>query len=120
MENRKNNWQNAEKKIITMKNVLLLGRLGINIPNIETGITTKNINLFSGTNLEEVKNVFIQNDNRIEIVIMGAGIDIDSRLNIIEYIFSISKDTTVHMKDWNSGPTGMLPFVNNVLNGLIK
>lgn len=102
------------------KNVLLLGRKLINISSIEAGVASENINLLSGTNLEDVKNIFSKNDNRIEIVIMGAGIDIDSRLNIIEYIFSISKDTTVHMKDWNSGPTGMLPFVNDVLTGLIK
>ena len=98
-----------------MKNVLLLGRLAINIPNIETNITTKNINIFSGTNLEEVKNVFNQNDNHINVVIMGAGIDLNSRLKIVEYIFTVSKGTTVHMKDWNSGPAGMLPFINGIL-----
>jgi hypothetical protein len=41
-----------------MKNILLIGRLGINIPNLQTGIENKNINLFSGTNLEEVKDAF--------------------------------------------------------------
>jgi hypothetical protein len=103
-----------------MKNILLLGRLGINIPNLKAGIAKKNIKLFSGTNLEEVKTAFKQNDNQIDIVIMGAGIDIDSRLNIIEYIFEVSKSTTVHMKDWDSGPAGMLPFVNGILNTFIE
>jgi len=102
-----------------MKNVLLLGRLGINIPNFSTGVTNKNINLFSGTNLEEVKSVFEQNE-KIDMVIMGAGIDLQSRLDIIKFIFENSKGTTVHMKDWNSGPAGMLPFVNGVIDGLFK
>ena len=102
------------------KNVLLLGRMSINIPNFETGVIAQNINLFSGTNLEEVKNVFNQNNNQIEMVIMGAGIDLDSRLKIIEHIFTVSKSSTVHMKDWNSGPAGMLPFVNGILKGIIE
>ena len=67
------------------KNILLLGRLSINIPNTESGITQKNINLFSGTNYEDVKRVFADNNNMIDMVIMGAGIDIDARLNIIRY-----------------------------------
>lgn len=100
------------------KNCLLLGRLAINIPSIETGINNKNIVLFSGTNLEEVKNAFTKTD--IDIVIMGAGIAIEDRLAIIKYIFEKSKKTTVHMKDWDSGPQGMLPFVNNVLDGLLS
>jgi|TARA_B100000315_G_C14239508_1_gene434680 hypothetical protein len=103
-----------------MKKILLLGRLGINIPSIQTGINRKNIELFSGTNLEDVKSVFNQNGSQIDIVIMGAGIAIESRLKIIEFIFEVSKDTTVHMKDWNSGPAGMLPFVNGVLNSFIE
>jgi hypothetical protein len=102
-----------------MKKILLLGRLGINIPNFQTGVTTKEIQLFSGTSLEDVKNVFEQNDDQIEMVIMGAGIPLEKRLKIIEYVFTVSKNTTVHMKDWNSGPQGMLPFVNGVLGGLV-
>jgi len=101
-----------------MKNILLIGRLEINIPNLQTGIENKNINLFSGTNLEEVKDAFNQNDNQIDSVIMGAGIDLNVRLDIIRYIFETSQSTTVHMKDWESGPKGMLPFVNSILNEL--
>jgi hypothetical protein len=49
---------------------------------------------------------------------MGAGIDLNVRLDIIRYIFETSQSTTVHMKDWESGPKGMLPFVNSILNEL--
>lgn len=41
------------------------------------------------------------------------------RLEIVKYIFTVSTSTTVHMKDRNSGPQGMLPFVNGVLEGLV-
>ncbi len=51
---------------------------------------------------------------------MGAGLDLDVRCEIIKLIFSLSHTTTVHMKDYASGPEGMLPFVNSVLKGLIQ
>ncbi|MFQ5400768.1 MAG: hypothetical protein ACE5E7_14375, partial [Anaerolineae bacterium] len=58
-------------------------------------------------------------EHPIDTVIMGAGIDLDTRLQIVQHIFTVSKATTVHMKDWNSGPQGMLPFANGVLTGLM-
>ncbi len=51
-------------------------------------------------------------------VIMGAGLDIDVRLDIIREVFELSDSTTVHMKDFASGPQGMLPFVRAVLSAL--
>jgi len=105
-------WHNKRYR---MKNCLLLGRKGIIVDDIKGSIDTQNINLFGGTNLKDVKDTFAQ--NKIDIVIMGAGLEINDRLDIISYIFETSKSTTVHMKDWDSGPTGMLPFVNGVLNG---
>lgn len=100
-----------------MKNCLLLGRKGIIVDDIKDRIDTTSITLFGGTSLQDVKNSFNQQD--IDVVIMGAGIDLNDRLNIIRYIFETSKSTTVHMKDWSSGPAGMLPFVNGVLNGQV-
>jgi hypothetical protein len=57
---------------------------------------------------------------KIDIVIIGAGLNIDVRCEIIKLIFSLSDTTTVHMKDYASGPQGMLPFVNSVLNGVAQ
>jgi hypothetical protein len=100
-----------------MKTCLLLGRKGIIVDEVKDNIDATAIKLFSGTSLQDVKETFDQND--IDIVIMGAGIDINDRLDIIRYILESSNSTTVHMKDWASGPEGMLPFVNGVLNGLM-
>ena len=99
-----------------MKNCLLLGRKGIIVDDVKESIDATGINLFGGTNLQDVKDTFDQ--NKIDVVIMGAGLDIADRLEIIRHIFETSKSSTVHMKDWDSGPSGMLPFVNGVLNGL--
>lgn len=100
------------------KTVLLLGRTGIVVDDVRAHISVSDVNLLAGTSLEDVQAAF--DSNAIDIVIMGAGIDIETRLSIIRHIFDVSSNTTVHMKDWNSGPKGMLPFVDGVLKGLIE
>ena len=99
-----------------MKNCLLLGRKATIVDNVKNGIDSTTINLFGGTNLQEVKTIFSQ--HTIDIVIMGAGIDLQNRLEIIKYVFETSNSTSVHMKDWDSGPAGMLPFVNAALSSV--
>ena len=99
-----------------MKKCLILGRKGTVVNEVAKAINLTNIELFEGTSLEEVKNTMESHD--IDVVIMGAGLDIKLRLEIIEYVFSQSKSTTVHMKDWDSGPGGILPFVLKVLTGM--
>ena len=71
------------------------------------------MNLIGGTSLADVKQAFQAQD--IDVVIMGAGLDLEDRLEIIRFIFESSKSTTVHVKDWDSGPKGMIPFVNAIL-----
>ena len=100
-----------------MKTCLLLGRQATVVEDIKDNIDVTNINLISGTSLQDVKSAFDQ--HHIDLVIMGAGLEIQDRLDIIKYIFETSHSTTVHMKDWDSGPPGMLPFVKGVLNGLL-
>jgi hypothetical protein len=101
-----------------MKNILIVGRLQSNIPTAkETGF--KNVELFSATNLEEIKSAFAKNNHHIDIVILGAGIDLEARLEIVRYIFTTSNETSVHMKDRATGPEGFLPFIKDVLKGLL-
>ena len=99
-----------------LKNVLLLGRKGIVLDDIQKAVAVQDVALFSGTSLDDVRNVF--GAHSIDMVIMGAGLDLEVRLEIVKYIFTVSTSTTVHMKDRDSGPQGMLPFVNGVLTGL--
>ena len=101
-----------------MKKVLLIGRSLTNVP-FPDKIAVKNIELFAAPSLPVVKQVFANNKNAIDIVIMGAGIELESRLEIVQYIFNTSNTTTVHMKDWATGPEGFLPFINHVLIGLL-
>jgi hypothetical protein len=41
------------------------------------------------------------------------------RLGIIKLIFEHSETTTVHMKGWSSGSSGVLPFVTAIVKGLM-
>ncbi len=97
-------------------NVLLLGRTGIVLDDVEAHLDVHDIDLFAGTNLNDVQATMAAEP--IDHVIMGAGIDLDTRLAIIRHIFDTSTSTTVHMKDRDSGPAGMIPFVNAILTGL--
>jgi hypothetical protein len=109
-------FQSETDRSMATKTVLLLGRRGINLDGMRAGISIKYVNLLAATSLDEVCTAFA--DQFIDVVIIGAGIDLDTRLAIVRYIFETSNATTVHMKDRNSGPAGMLLFVDRVLNGL--
>jgi len=74
------------------------------------------LRLFTGTGIDDVRSAFAQ--ARIDHVIMGAGIDLETRLAIVREIFQSSDTTTVHMKDRTSGKEAFLPFARSVLHGL--
>ena len=105
------------------KAILILGRKSFNIKNVETTINNPDITCYTGTNIDDVKQTFTnlkKQDKTIEHIFIGAGLDIDKRLEIIKYIFATSEATTVHLKDRTTGPKGMLPFVKATLEGLEK
>ena len=99
------------------KRVLILGRLKERLePALEAArekVGSDAFDLIAGTNLDDVRAAFA--DGSIEMVIMGAGLTLDLRLKVVEHVFTVSEGTTVHMKDFASGPTGMIPFVVGVL-----
>jgi NAD(P)H-flavin reductase len=98
------------------RNVLLLGRRGIVVDDVENRLHMPDVEVFGGTGIEDVRAIFAQ--ATIDHVIMGAGIDLEARLEIVREIFHLSEATTVHMKDVASGPQGLLPFVRSILTGL--
>ena len=98
------------------KNILLLGRIEILLDEMEQQLRMPDIQLFDGTKVEDVRSVFARAS--IDHVFIGAGIDLEIRLEMIREIFQLSDTTTVHMKDRISGPQGFVPFVRSVLGGL--
>jgi len=102
-----------------MKNVLLVGRLMANIPT-EKKVMIKNVYLIRATNLEEVRSAFEKIANKIDNAIMGAGIELQKRLAIVEFVFKTSDTVTVHLKDRVGGPEGFMPCINKVLKGMVS
>lgn len=98
------------------KTVLLLGRTGVVVDAVHRQLNLPDLRLIGGTGIDDVRSAFAQ--GKVDHVLMGAGIDLDTRLQIVREIFELSETTTVHMKDRASGPGGFLPFVRAVLRGL--
>ena len=98
------------------RSVLLLGRLSVVVEDVQQQLRMPDVQLFGATGLDEVRSAFAQAD--IDHVIMGAGLGLETRLEIVREIFLASDTTTVHMKDVASGPDGFLPFARSVLTGL--
>ena len=100
------------------RTVLILGRRHSVVDDAEhqLELDLPGIQLLEGTGIDDVRAAFAQ--TKIDHVVMGAGIDLETRLQIIREIFQASDTTTVHMKDRASGPEGFLPFIRSVLRGL--
>ena len=98
------------------KNVLLVGLTGVVIDDAREHLDLPDLHLFTGTGVDDVRSALAQ--ARIDHVIMGAGIDLETRLAIVREIYQSSDTTTVHMKDRASGKEAFLPFARSVLHGL--
>ena len=101
-----------------MKKILLVGKQLTSVPPLNQ-LNIKDVQYFAAPNLKTAQQVFEKNNNAIDIVIMGAGIELEKRLEVVRYVFNSSNTTTVHMKDWETGPEGFVPFINRVLAGLL-
>lgn len=102
-----------------MKKILLVGKSLTDVPPLDQLIII-DVHYFAAPTLAAVQQAFEKNNNAIDIVIMGAGIDLEKRLEIVRYIFNVSNTTSVHMKDWETGPEGFVPFINRVLSGMLR
>ena len=102
-----------------MKKILLVGKSLTTVPPLDQ-LAIKDAEYFAAPGILAVQQVFEKNNNVIDIVIMGAGIELEKRLDVVRYVFSTSNTTTVHMKDWETGPEGFVPFINKVLLGLLR
>ena len=99
-----------------MKTVLLLGRTSAVVDSARDQIRQADVELYTGNNLKDAQRIF--GERAIDAVIMGAGLDLADRLRIVEFVFTTSGSTTVHMKDKDSGAEGYLPFVLSVVRGM--
>ena len=98
------------------KRVLLIGVMASVLDDVRQQLQMPDIELLAGTEARDVRPAFAQAD--VDHVIMGGGLDLETRLEIVREVFQSSDRATVHMKDQMSGPEGFLPFVRAVLAGL--
>jgi hypothetical protein len=98
------------------RTILLLARLGVVVDDAQRQLGRSDIQLIGGTGIDDVRSAFAR--GKVDHVIMGAGIDLETRLQIIGEIFHLSDQTTVHLKDQVSGAEAFLPFVRALLGGL--
>ena len=100
-----------------MSKILLVGKQLTSVP---PRLNIKDVEYFAAPDLKTVQKIFEKNNNAIDTVIMGAGIELEKRLEVARYVFNTSNTTSVHMKDWETGPEGFVPFINRVLSGLLS
>jgi len=100
-----------------MKKILLVGKQLTSVP---PRLNMNDVEYFAAPDLTTVQQIFEKNNNAIDTVIMGAGIELEKRLDVARYVFTTSNTTSVHMKDWETGPEGFVPFINRVLSGLLS
>jgi hypothetical protein len=97
-------------------NVLLVGLQESVVEAARNQLAFPNVELGGATDLDGIRSAFARMP--VDHVIMGAGLDLDTRLDIVREIFTLSTSTTVHMKDRASGPDSFLPFARSILTGL--
>jgi hypothetical protein len=95
-------------------NILLVGKTPSVIADVIDQVDAPEVTFFSGSSLEDA--VGALESAQIDHVILGGGLELDVRLQIVRSVFENSASTTVHMNS-PSGPESYLPFVRSVLRG---
>ncbi|GAB3209409.1 hypothetical protein [Nocardia tengchongensis] len=96
--------------------VLLLGLKSAVVEEVRERVALPEVDIRAGTGLTDLRDTLAV--TAVDHVIMGAGLDLEDRLRMVRAVFEASDRTTVHMKDFASGPEGFVPFVRAVLTGL--
>ena len=102
---------------MTNKTVLLMGRLSDIVDNVARALNDMPLSFVGATNADEVKQR-LKDHPEIALAVMGAGLDDAMRGELIEIIAAARPDVTIHLKDRDSGPGGMSPFVRRVTTAM--
>lgn len=97
--------------------ILLVGRTQSVIDDVIKQLDSGEVEFSTATSFDGVQSVLAE--AQFDHVIIGGGLDLDARLQIVRRVFESSSSTTVHMNS-PSGPESFLPFVRSVLRGLAE
>jgi hypothetical protein len=95
--------------------VLLIGRTQSVIDDVMSRVHAPDTRLLSAGGIEDVRAIFAE--RRVDHVIIGGGLDLVQRIEVVRTIFETSSSTKVYMNS-PSGPDSFLPFVQSILFGI--
>jgi hypothetical protein len=75
--------------------VLLVGRTASVIDDVIQALDAPEADFSTANTLGEVQDILTQ--SRVDHVIVGGGLDLQTRLQIVQHVFDTSSSTTVHM-----------------------
>src|SRR5258705_13372773 len=96
--------------------VFIAGLLPHLMDDFSSRLAVPEIDLISGTGVEELSAAFADAD--IDHVIIGGGLRLPARLDMVRTVFESSDRAPVPMKGHRSGPEAFVPFVRAGLQGL--
>ena len=94
--------------------VLLVGRLPSVVENVAGELDDLPIQWLAAHDRDEVARQ-LEAEPNIRCVVVGASLDDGIRGELIGVIAARRPDVCIHLKDRESGPTGMAPFVRRVV-----
>lgn len=92
--------------------VLLIGKAPTVLADVLDQVDAAAVTFSTGSSLEEAAAVLERGP--VDHVIVGGGLELDTRLQIVRRVFENSTSATVHLNS-PSGPDSFLPFVRSVL-----
>lgn len=98
--------------------VLIVGRLLDVVDDTLNRVEAPGVTLHGATSLDEARATLSLKP--IDVMVIGAGIELSERLAIARAAFEQSDHITVHLKDKASGPAGFAPFAERVITSLRK
>ncbi len=97
----------------TTLNVLIVGRLLDTGDDTRSRVRAEGVVVHGATTLDEVRATLALKP--IDVMVVGAGIELSERLAIARAAFELSETISVHLKDKASGQAGFAPFVERVI-----
>ena len=98
--------------------VLLIGRLPNVLGDVAEQLEHLPIEWLGAHNQAEVERQ-LEAEPRIACAVMGAGLDDTLRGQLVGVIAARRPDICIHLKDRKSGPEGLVPFVERVVQHLV-
>jgi hypothetical protein len=96
--------------------VLLVGLRPDRMEEFRRRLSMPQVEVDGVTTVEQVRAACAGTD--VAHVVLGGGLSLEARLQMVRAVFESSDRATLHLKDHFSGPEGFVPFVRAVLDGL--